>query len=133
MLKVDQAFIQSFINGNFGLSIAHKNKMFTPVVGTPYVELIVAQNEETAYSVSTTNQSDGVYRAILYYPENDPRGQFPAREKAEQIRAHFPIESTISFGGTNVIIKTFQTSEGVPEAGWYKIVITMRYTTFIGR
>ena len=133
MLKIEQAFLSSFIAGNFGLPIAHKNKGYTPVLGTPYVELTVAQNDETAYSVSTTNETDGVYRAILYYPENDDRGQFPAMEKAEEIRAHFPIESKINYDGVNVIIKSFQSAEGVPVDGWYKIVVTMNYKSYLGR
>ena len=47
-LKIDQAFIESFINANFGLEIAYQNLPYEPTANIPYAELLNIPNDITA-------------------------------------------------------------------------------------
>jgi hypothetical protein len=131
VLKVDQALVQSFINGAFGLPIAHENIAYTPVNGVPYTELLVLPNDKTAFSVSDTDETDGVFRAILRYPVDT--GAIAAKTKADEIFNIYKIGSSISYSGQSVEIVAVSRQPGVVESGWYKIIISVRYRAFIGR
>ena len=66
--KIDQAFINTYIDADLGLDIAHENTSFKPTAGTEYVELINIPNDTTPLSLNDSDQSDGLFRIILYWP-----------------------------------------------------------------
>lgn len=130
-IKIDQALIQHFISGSFGLPIAHENLPYAPTSGTPYAEILVIQNDITAADLSHTNETDGIFRVILRYPVDT--GAVTAKQKADAIFSYFKIGSEISYSGQEIVITRHARANGYSEQGWYKIVITISYKAFLAR
>lgn len=131
MFEIDQLFIDSFIVADFGLPIAHENRDYKPNSKEAYAELIVLQNDVTAWTVADADQSDGVFRIILRYPSGEGTGRI--KSKADQIIEEYKIHSKITYVDHTVEITSVNRSVGVQETGWYKMIIDIRYKTFFGR
>jgi len=130
-LPIDQAFINQFIEADFGLPIAHENAPYDPVPGTPYVELICINNDFTPYSLADSLETEGIFRAILRYPVGNY--SIAAKQMADQILAIFPINSLVEYGTSKSKVIKQNRNTGAPEEGWYKIVVSITYKTFISR
>jgi hypothetical protein len=131
MLKVDQAFVYTFVNEDFGLPIAHENLPFKPTKGTAYAEILVIQNDATAYSLNDSNETDGIFRVILRYPAD--KGAIPAKTMADSIFSAFGVGARVCYQGDCVTVTSHSRQTGVSEDGWYKLVLTLRYKAFLGR
>ena len=129
LTKIDQAFINTFINGDFGLSIAHENKDFEPTAGTEYVELINLPNDVTPLSINDTNETDGLMRVILYWPVN--KGSTQAKLKADEILAVFSIGTRVCYDSQCATINRLSRHKGIVDGGWFHTVITIGYTAFL--
>ena len=127
--KIDQAFINTFVDGGFGLSIAHENLAFEPTAGTEYAELINLPNDITPLSVNDTNNTDGIFRIILYWPVNE--GSIQAKTKADEILAVFSIGTRVCYDSQCAIVTRAARYKGVVESTWYHTVITIGYTAFL--
>lgn len=125
VVKIDQAFVSSFIAGGFGLEIAHENLPYEPTTGTPYAQITTLQNDVTGYDLSSRDLTDGVFRVILNYPAGS--GAIVPKQKADEILTAYPIGSLVSYQGQAATIQSQQRQPGVAEAGWYSIVITLGY------
>ena len=130
-VKIDQAFISTFINAGFGLPIAHENFAYSPEPDTAYVQIRTLDNDITGWGLSQTNVTDGIFRALLHYPAGS--GAIAAKTKADEIFAAFPIGSEITYGGVNVTIRTHNRQPGVSENGWYKIIVDIGYWAALER
>lgn len=125
VVKIDQAFVSSFIAGGFGLEIAHENLPYEPSTGTPYAELLTLQNDITGYDLNSRDLTDGVFRVIVRYPAGT--GAIVPKQKADEILTAYPIGSLVSYQSQAATILSQQRQPGVAEAGWYSIVITLGY------
>lgn len=130
-IRIDQGLTNRFISGTYGLPIAHENLSYSPVVGTAYAEIFNIPNDETAFSVTDSDETDGVFRVILWYPEND--GAVPAKTMADTIFNDFKIGQRITYNEQKIEITGRQRTLGVREAGWYKLVLSISYRTFTTR
>ena len=130
-IKIDQAFIQSFIDGAYGLETAYQNQPYTPTAGTPYAELLNIPNDITALDLKDTNETDGLFRIILRYPVDS--GAFAAKNEAETIMADYSIGSSVSYSGQSARITAVNRQQGVVEESWYVTLITISYRAFIPR
>lgn len=130
-IKIDQAFIQSFIDGAYGLETAYQNQPYTPTAGTPYAELLNIPNDITALDLKSTNETDGLFRIILRYPVDS--GAFAAKNQAETIMADYSIGSSVSYSGQSARITAVNRQQGVVEESWYVTLITISYRAFIPR
>lgn len=131
MLKIDQALLTAFVDGGFGLPIAHENLDFEPTPGEAYAELLVLQNDATPATLKHTNETDGVFRVILRYPVN--KSSIPAKTKVDEIFAVFKIGQRLTYGGVSLTLTANQRAPGINEDGWYKLVLTMPYRAFLAR
>ena len=130
-LKIDQAFIESFINANFGLEIAYQNLPYEPTANIPYAELLNIPNDITALDLNDTYETDGLFRVILRYPAET--GAITPKTKAEEIMAHYRIGSSVSYSGQSARITAVSRQAGLVEESWYVTVITITYRAFIQR
>lgn len=130
-LRIDQALVSHFIDSSFGLPIAHENLAYDPNAGSEYAELLVLQNGTTPWSLKHSNETDGLFRVILRYPLDG--GAIAAKTKAGEIFNAFGIGLPISYNGATLTIMSHSRQQGVPEDGWYKIVISMGYKALIRR
>lgn len=130
-LKIDQAFVQSFIDGDFGLPIDYENMPYTPVSGTAFAELIHLPNPIDSLTLADMNETSGIFRIILRYPADG--GAIAAKTKAEAIMAHYPIGSSVAYSGQSATIRSVDRQAGVVEDAWYTLVVSIRYISFITR
>jgi len=130
-IKIDQAFVQDFIDAAYGLPIVHENLDYSPVAQTAYAELIMIQNATIAQSIADLNEDTGIFRIILRYPLNT--GAFTIKTKAEAILTTFKISTTHTYGGLISRVTRVNREPGVPEEGWFKMVLTVSYITFTAR
>jgi hypothetical protein len=130
-VKIDQALVDTFIDAGFGLAIAHENLPYSPVIGTPYAELIVLQNDTTMFSLHHSNQTDGVFRVILKYPVDS--GSIAVKQKADAIFEVYKIGRKLTYDGVSLTIVNHSRRNGVAENGWYSVVLTIAYRAFIKR
>jgi hypothetical protein len=127
-LPIDQAFINQFIEADFGLPIAHENAPYDPLPGTAYAELICINNDFTPYSLSDSLETEGIFRVILRYPIGGY--SITAKTMADLILAAFPINSLVEYGTSKSKVIKHQRNTGAPEEGWYKIVVSITHKTF---
>jgi len=130
-LKIDQAFVQSFIDGSFGLPVDYENMPYTPVSGTAFAELIHLPNPIDSLTFADMNETNGIFRIILRYPADG--GAVAAKTKAEAIMAHYPIGSSVAYSGQSATIRSVDRQAGVVEDAWYTLVVSIRYISFITR
>ena len=130
-IKIDQAFVQSFIDGSFGLPVDYENMPYTPVSGTAFAELIHLPNPIDSLTFADMNETSGIFRIILRYPADG--GAIPAKTKAEAIMAHYPIGSSVAYSGQSATIRSVDRQAGVVEDAWYTLVVSIRYISFITR
>jgi len=130
-IKIDQAFVQSFIDGSFGLPVDYENMPYTPVSGTAFAELIHLPNPIDSLTLADMNETSGIFRIILRYPADG--GAVAAKTKAEAIMAHYPIGSSVAYSGQSATIRSVDRQAGVVEDAWYTLVVSIRYISFITR
>tara|TARA_R110000796_G_scaffold42012_5_gene104146 strand:+ start:1871 stop:2269 length:399 start_codon:yes stop_codon:yes gene_type:complete len=130
-IKIDQAFIQSFIDGAFSLPINYENMPYTPIAGTAYATLTNLPNQIDSLSLSDMNETSGIFRIILRYPTDG--GAIAPKTKSEQIMAYYPIGSSVAYSGQSATIRSVNRQAGIVEDAWYTIVVSIRYISFITR
>lgn len=131
-VELEQALVQRYVDGAFGLPTAYENKGFTPTAGVPCAELKTFINDETPFSLNDSNQNDGFLQIILRYPEDEY--SWKAKIKRDQIKAVFKIGTRIvTPTGKLQITRVLAPSEGENDNGWYKIVIRFFFTAVLPR
>jgi hypothetical protein len=140
LLAIDQAFISKFIDEDFELPIVYENSNYSPVPGTPFVELICLNNGVTEYSLSSSLETEGIFRIFLRYPPD--KYSIEAKQKAEEIFSAFPIGFVVKYENIRSKIVGHKRQTGTfgkeptttfPEEGWYKLVVSIMHKTFITR
>lgn len=129
--KLEQALVQRFINGNFGLPIAYENDGFDPTAGVAYAEISSFVNDETAFSLNDSDQTDGFFQVILRYPTDGL--SWDAKNKADEIRAFFKIGLRLENDGQKLTVTSRSADKGFNEDGWYKIVLRVFFTAVLPR
>ena len=130
-VKIDQAFTKAFIDAAFGIAIAHENQSYTPVPGTPYAELLLLPNNTIPNTISDLDETTGIFRVILRYPENKSAG--PAKTIADSILTTFKVGSAHTYSGETARVTKTKREPGYQEDGWYKVVLTMSYHALLTR
>lgn len=130
-VKIDQSFVNAYIDADIGLSIAHENTGFEPAAGTEYVELLNMPNDITPADLTSTNETDGLFRIILRWPVND--GAIQAKLKADEIISAFSIGSTVCYESQCARVTKTERHKGYAENVWYKIILSVSYYANIKR
>lgn len=133
LYNVEKALLQRFYDGGFrhDLDIVFDNQQYEPTIGTSYAEVFFIANDITPYSLKHTNETDGIFRIILRYPVNESTKAI--KEKAQEIFNWFSIGSRYTEDGQKVTITRHAQDRGVQEAGWYKMVLTIYWKSFLSR
>lgn len=130
-LRIDQALVKLFVDSAFGLPIAHENDNYEPTAGTSYAEIFVLQNDTTPFSLSDSNETDGVFRVILRYKLD--KGAIAAKTMADTIFQAFGIGLRVVYDSATLTIINHSRQQGIPEDGWYKLVLSIGYKAVIRR
>lgn len=129
--SIDKALIKAFDDAAFGLPIADENRDYLPGNQEAYAELFVIQNDKIPQSIKELDQVTGIFRVILRYPLNVGSGTIKAM--ADTILAIFKIGSVHINSGLSTRVTKIGRDRGVPEDGWFKLVLTISFITFITR
>jgi len=130
-VELTQAFVQSFIEGDFGFEIAYENTDFTPTAGTPYAELRMFGNDITPFSLSDSDQTDGVFKVTLNFVRGD--GDINPKILAQQVIDCFYIGREISYEGVTATVTKKRITDTSTGDGWYKLTVTIFYKAFLIR
>lgn len=130
--KIDQAFTQAFITAAFGLAIVHENMNYKPDEGTAYAELRLIPNDITPLTLADTNETDGLFRVWLRYPQGT--GAVAAKTMADTIFATFPIGGKVTYGGQSATITRHNRMAGtLTDENWYELTLSIGYWAAITR
>lgn len=136
-IKIDQALTQAFIDGDFGLPIAHENADYSPVSGTAYAEIKVIPNEAVPDTLGASgyDETTGLFQVTLRYPVGGY--SITAKTKADEMMAYFVIGSEFTYSGQTVLITRKNRGMGYVEGGsaslneqnraWYKIILRFTF------
>lgn len=126
-IKIDQALTQGFIDGAFGVQIAHENVNFEPTGGTPWVRLTVFRNPAAPDTMGSAGKDEtiGLFQATLHYPEGEYA--VTAKQKADEIMAAFAIGTKLSYDDQEVLITKKDRGTGYNEDGWFKLNLRFTY------
>ena len=130
-VKLTQGFYQAVIDGAFGLDTVFDNFDYEPTAGTEYIQVFHLPNDITPLSVNDSNETDGAFRIILYWPSG--KGAIQAELKADEIMAAFGIGTQVCYGGQCATIRKTSKQRGVVEDGWFKLILTFGYKAIIAR
>ena len=129
-VDIDNIFVETLKSASYvGLPAVFENQDDTPKQQKEYIELLMFQNQNIALGLSEVDEGSGVFRVILYWPRDT--GDIKAKQKAEEIRDLFPIRKIFTKGNSKVQITQNHREPGVPEPGWFKIVVSIYYRVFI--
>ena len=130
-VKLDQALLQAFIDGAFGLPIAQENDGYTPTPGTAYVELEVMKNSENAFTLNDLNDNTGLLQVAFNYPTGE--GAIAAKDKRDEVSDAFPIGEVLTYAGQSLQITGKQTPKAAPRAGWYRLLLRINFVAYLPR
>ncbi len=130
-VKLDQALVQSFIDGAFGLPIAHENDDYSPVAGTAYAELEVVNNLEKGFTLNDLNDITGYLQIGLNYPTG--AGAIPAKTKKTEITDAYPIGRVLTYSLQSLEISGIQQPTPAPRDGWYRRLIRINFVAYLPR
>lgn len=129
--KLDQALVQSFIDGAFGLPVAHENDGYTPVAGTAYAELTVTSNEEKGFTLNDLNDITGYLQVALNYPTG--AGAIAAKTTRDAIVEAYPIGTVLTYSLQSLEITGIQQPNPAPRDGWYRRLIRINFVAYLPR
>ena len=130
-VKLDQALVQSFIDGAFGLPIAHENDDYSPVAGTAYAELEVAKNPENGFTLDDLNDITGYLQIDINYPTG--AGAIPAKTMETTISDAYPIGTVLTYGSQSLEITGIQRPTPAPRDGWYRRLLRINFVAYLPR
>lgn len=130
-VKLDQALVQSFIDGAFGLPIAQENDDYDPVAGTAYAELTVALNPENGFTLDDLNDITGYLQIGLNYPTG--AGAITAKLKATEITDAYPIGRVLTYSAQSLEIASISRPNASPRDGWYRRLIRINFVAYLPR
>ena len=130
-IEIDQALVQSFIDGTFGLPIAHENDDYSPVAGTAYAELEVVKNSENGFTLTDLNDITGYLQIGLNYPTG--AGAIPAKTMEKTIVDTYPIGTVLTYGAQSLEITGIQRPTPAPRDGWYRRLIRINLVAYLPR
>lgn len=130
-LAIDQALVQSFIDGAFGLPIAHENAGYIPTAGVAFSELRVFLNPERPFTLAGKNSITGLLQVVLSYPTGN--GAIAAKTMAETISDTYPIGRKITYGGQSLEITEKQRASAAIVNGWYRLALRFNFVAYTPR
>lgn len=126
-VKIDQALVQAFIDGAFGLPIAHENETYEPTPGTAHAILQVVRNEAVplTFGDNGVDETTGFLQATLRYAPNT--GAIAAKAKADSLLSYFRIGRVFTYSGQRVQIVGKDRGSGRVEDGWYQLITRFEF------
>ena len=130
-MKLDQALVQSVIDGSFGLPLAYENEDYTPTAGTAYAALTVSENEKRGFTLNDTDSITGYLQINLKYPLGATA--ITAKSKAADIFAAYPIGKVLTYSGQSLEITGTHRVSAAPVDGWYEIALRINFEAYLAR
>ena len=130
-IELDQALVKSFIDGAFGLPIAHENDDYAPVAGTAYAELEVTINEEKGFTLNDLNDVTGYLQVALNYPKG--AGAIPAKTMRDTILSAYPIGAVLTYSAQSLEVTGIQRPAPAPRDGWYRRLLRINFVAYLPR
>lgn len=131
--KIDSSLVQAFIDGAFGLEVAHENKAHDPVPGAPWCQLFILPNQPKVNTMGSGGEDliTGFMQINLNYPVGDGDGE--AKQKATEIRDYFYAGRVFTYAGEDVFITDAGRGIARNVDSYYQVVITINWQSRVQR
>lgn len=130
-ILIDQALVQSFIDGDFGLPVAHENDGYNPTAGTAFAALSIVKNDERALTLNDLDDVTGFLQINLRYPSG--AGAIPAKTMEQSIFDLYPIGRTITRTNQDLEITGRTRVSARVDDGWYLLVLRINFVAILPR
>lgn len=130
-VRIDQALIESFRAGNFGLRIVYENNTSLGNPEDPFVELVILQGDIIPHTLQDLDQTTGVMNFIVCYPQDT--GAIPAKTKVSEILTAYQVGREVTYNGVIVEVTGKQRLSNRNEAGYYQVIGQIRYLARLPR
>ena len=130
-MSTDQALVQSFIDGAFGLPIAYENEDYAPVAGTAHAELMIFKNEQRGFTLSDLDDETGLLQIKLKYPTG--AGALDAKTMEAAIFAAYPIGAVLTYGAQSLEVRGKHRLSAGEDGGWYALVLRINFVAYLPR
>lgn len=109
------------------IAISYENATFTPVNGTPYLQINLLPNTpDNSIMGQATYFERGIFQVTLAYPLG--AGTATAGAKAQAVRDHFKRGVTmVEAGITVIVINTPRIAPAMVDADRYRVPISIEY------
>lgn len=131
--KIHQALVQSLIDLNLGLPIAHENVDFKTSDTGDFLQcfLLPAGRESLMKDDLGVDEERGIFQISYYRKAGESVG--PALSIVDSVLDCYKHNHTISHQGQDVVIINSQRNAGRNEQGWWRIDISINYKSDIQR
>lgn len=145
-IKIDQALDSTVLNGGLAMDIIFENGVYSVWGGSSYTnkagvyspdanrEHLELRNFPASTAPLSLKHSDeyvGIYQAIIKYPSDV--GSIIIKQKAEAFLDLFVIGSAVTYETQKVYISSKTRDGGRIEGGFYQIVCSINYQSFVTR
>lgn len=143
---IDQAFIETILNGGLAIDVVHENGLYSVWSGSAYSHLSGVYTPDanrehceirnfpamrSPFSLAHSDEETGLFQIILKYPADI--GAHTIKAKAEEVLALFTAGGTLTYSGQDTFIESKTRDGGRIEGGFYQIVVRINYRAFVSR
>lgn len=109
---------------------AWENVAFTPTPGTAWAKLVLVPDTQrpAARGPSPQIRYDGSFLVVLHIPEGTGPGDID--DLADAVRDAFTVDDVLTAGSTSVRFQWSERNDGVLDAPWYVVTVTVRWYTY---
>jgi len=107
-----------------------ENVRFDPTEGTTWARMILVPDTSRPAAMGPSPQirHDGTFLVVLHFPEGTGPGD--ADSLADAVRAAFTVDDVLTVGTTNVRFEWSERNDGLLDAPWYVVTVTVKFYTY---
>lgn len=130
-IALEQALLQRYIDGSYGLDVSYENADFDASAFTKFAKVDTFLNDVTPFSLKHSDETSGFFQVILYYLEGDL--SWDAKQKAAEIVQGFKVGTRLNTSEGILTINRYSQGKGANEDGWFKIVLRFYFVAVLPR
>lgn len=107
-----------------------ENTRFEPTPGTAWARLVLVPDTQrpAARGPSPQVRYDGTFLIVIHYPESVGAGLVD--DLADDTRDAFTVDDVLTQGSTNVRFEWSERNDGVADAPWYIVTVSVKWYTY---
>ena len=128
---IQSALIESWNNGNFGLTTIYSDRNGSPTTDHARLRFIPAASTPATMGSDGTNEVTGIFQVDIM--TRTGRGNGEALESADSVCAAYPSGRRISYNGQQIIIWGAELNGPRSEGGWLRSTVSINFAAYVRR